>query len=440
MQSVQKPEVTLNLRADLVFLPVATSFVEKAAAAFGMDEPAALSLTLATEEVFAYLCDVVAAGKDVQLRCRGAGYYVDQEFLFESRGFNMRAFNLTCSATMDDQACMEETGLLIASRMVDRFQFLEEGKSLRLILTKEKSYPSVADLPVPDAKLMETFSIRPPDVEELKALVHLAHGYYSSPVIPESFSYPGKIVDMVACGEYQSAIAADNAGHIGGGIVWRWTGAGPVELYGPYVFNQPPDSGMGQALVDFCLGAIARIGAIGVISRRPTPEFPTEYFESLGSLLIGHKKTARLETISYYRHLEEDLGLSVWAHNSINMFLTGAYQRLAFAREIKPVTSEGESLSSFSVLSTEFDRGAGQVTLRPIWWGNDSEMILTTHVEMLLKEDLDNILFEMDLGKSWHCYFTPALFNCGFEPRLVLPYAGQGDLVIFQHRTGETSQ
>jgi len=55
---------------------------------------------------------------------------------------------------------------------------------------------------------------------------------------------------------------------------------------------------------------------------------------------------------------------------------------------------------------------------------------------MLLKEKFESILFEMDLGKSWHCYFTPALTRSGFEPRLLLPYAGKGDLVIFQHRFG----
>ena len=63
MQSIRKAEVTLSLQADLIFLPVATSFVEKAAAAFGLAEPEALSLTLATEEIFVYLCSV-AAGQE----------------------------------------------------------------------------------------------------------------------------------------------------------------------------------------------------------------------------------------------------------------------------------------------------------------------------------------------------------------------------------------
>ena len=114
MQSVYRAEVTLSLRADQIFLPVATSFVEKAAVAFGLAEPEALSLTLAAEEIFAYLCSAAAPGKEVLMKCRSGGYYVDQEFLFEARDFNMKAFNLTASVSMDHQDGTDETGLLIA--------------------------------------------------------------------------------------------------------------------------------------------------------------------------------------------------------------------------------------------------------------------------------------------------------------------------------------
>ena len=320
MQSIHKVEMTLSLQADLIFLPVATSFVEKAAAAFGLAEPEALSLTLATEEIFVYLSSA-AVGKDIVLKCRSGGYYVDQEFLFEARDFNMKAFNLTASVSMDHQDSMDETGLLIASRMVDRFQFFEEGKALRLILTKDKSYPSIDDFPASDTKPLESYSIRPPDTEELKLFVSLAQKRYASPVTPQSFNFPGKVADMVACGEYRSAIAADQAGRIGGGIVWRWDGIRLVELYGPYVLGAHQDSAMSQALIDCCLSNVARIGAVGLICRYPTPELPAEYFERLGSLIFRNEQNAFLELTSYYRHLEEDLGLSVWSHDSIEPFL-----------------------------------------------------------------------------------------------------------------------
>ena len=436
MQPDYRTEVTLSLRAELNFLPVATSFAEKSAAAFGLGESEALSLTLATEEIFAYICSVAAPRKEIRLKCRGCVYYVDQEFLFETRNFNMKAFNLVGLAPTDHQVGMEETGLLIASRMVDRFQFFEEGNALRLILTKDKSYDPIVEVVAPHDKPIGSFSVKTPEIEELKLLVRFAQKNYAPPVIPQSFNFPGKVADMVACGEYESAIASDQTGHIGGGIIWRSGGIPLVELYGPYIFPQDPTPEMASALIDFCLGHIARSGAAGLISRYPTPELPKEYFEPLGSLSLSNEGYHPLELISYYRHLEEDLGLSVWSDASIEPFLTRTYNQLAFAREITPVRSEGESYSAFSVLSAEFDRSAGQVTLRPVWWGKDSESIVAAYLDMLLKEKFESILFEMDLGKSWHCYFTPALTRSGFEPRLVLPYAGKGDLVIFQHRFG----
>ena len=426
-------EITLNLKADLVFLPVATSFVEKGTKAFGLGEPEALALTLGAEEIFAYLCHVGAPGREVQMLCRSCGYYVDQEFIFQARDFNMRAFNLTASASFDDEAGYEETGLLIASRMVDRFQFFQEETGLRLILTKEKSYPSLSDLPIPDSKPLPEFSVRPPDSEELKSFVLLVNSHYPAHTIPASLTVPGKVVDMAICGDLHAAVAMDKVGHIGGGIAWRREGTQLVEFYGPYVFNQHAESDMAQVLTDHCIGAIARTSACGLINRYSTPDLPVAYFEPLGSLTLRQRNSTALETIAYYRHLEEDLGLSVWTHSSLDAFLKEQYQRLVFARDIKPVTEAGESSSPFSVISAEFDRLAGRVTLHPIWWGRNVEETVAAYVRTLLKEELPNIFFQMDLGRPWHCHFTPALLKCGFGPRLLLPYAGKGDLVVFQH-------
>jgi hypothetical protein len=130
--------------------------------------------------------------------------------------------------------------------------------------------------------------------------------------------------------------------------------------------------------------------------------------------------------------LEEDQGLSVWSHSLLEDFLKSEYRRLFFAREINGVRDDGERSSAFSVLSPEFDRSTGRVTLHPVWLGEDSLEIMKAHVDTLVNEGLKNIFFEMDLGMSWQCRFTPALLDTGFEPRLILPYAGKGDLVIFQ--------
>ena len=120
------------------------------------------------------------------------GTYAEQEFLFDARDFNLRTFNLTVSATPDEHGGMDETGLLIASRLVDRFQIFEAPQGLRLVLTMDKSYPSSPDLMIPEAKPLETFSVRPPDPEELRIFVRMVTVHYASCVLPVSFGYPAK--------------------------------------------------------------------------------------------------------------------------------------------------------------------------------------------------------------------------------------------------------
>ncbi len=436
MQNHVGTEIGLSLRSDLTFLPVATSFVEHASLAFGLADTEVLSLTLATEEIFAYLCQVAAPDKGLQILCRAGGYYVDEEFLFEANDFDIRAFNITACASLGEQDVASETCLVIASRMVDRFRFFQDGNLLRLILTKEKSYPGLSELQVPSTRPLKDFFIRTPDAEELKVFVRMVDQVYEPPTIPMSFAFPGKVVDMAACGEYHAAIAVDKAGHIGGGLVWRLETQRLVECFGPYLLNQPPESSMAQALVDACMSSIARSSSIGLINRYPTPELPKEYFETLGSLTFRTLSGTAKEVTASYRHLEEDAGLIVWSHPALEAFLDGEYRRLVFAREIRLVRDEGERSSRYSVLSAEFDRGSSRVTLHPIWLGEDASETVSAHVETLVKEDIPNIFFEMDLGKAWQCHFAPALLGSGFEPRLVLPYAGQGDLVVFQYRAG----
>jgi anti-sigma regulatory factor (Ser/Thr protein kinase) len=439
LQRVVPKEITLKLEADLAFLPVATAFVEKAAGPLGLGDPETLALTLATEEIFAYLCKTAAQGKPVLMSCQGHGYYVREDFLFHARDFTMRAFNLTCSV-IDDPSCLDETGLLIASRMVDRLKISERDEGLRLTLIKERSYPEFTAVPVPPARPLDRCLVRPPDGEELKTFLRMLKEHYTSYSVPKDFLFPGKVVDMVSSGEYEAAMAFDEAGHIGGGVLWWVEGTRVVEFFGPYVFGQPSDSEVPQALIDFLISAVARTKAIALLNRYPTPDLPEDYFEPLGSLVFHLPDGSPVVLNPCYRHLEEDRGLAVWTHDSITPFLKREYQRLFFARELREARMEGESSSPHAVLSADLDRRQGRAILHPLWWGSDAPQVVAAHVEALLQNGFPNIWFEMDLGRPWHAHFAPALLSTGFEPRLVLPYAGRADLVIFQYKTGEMSQ
>ena len=132
----------LSVEADELFLPVATSFVENAASCFGLDASDALRLTLAAEEVFMYLCrNVTRTGSPLQIACSGGGYYAQAVFSLQGETFDLRAFNVTASISLEDDAALDSMGLVIASRSVDRFLLdREKGGELRLALIKEKSY------------------------------------------------------------------------------------------------------------------------------------------------------------------------------------------------------------------------------------------------------------------------------------------------------------
>ena len=239
---------------------------------------------------------------------------------------------------------------------------------------------------------------------------------------------------MAVAGVYQAAIAVDPAGNPGGGLLWRWLGDRLVECYGPYLFGQP--AVIARLLLDRLLGDLAKSPAVGLLCRYPAPDLPADYFEALGTLRHHAPDGSVTEIPAYYRSLIEDAGAIAWSHPALRPFLTSEYRRLAFARSLAPVDAAGEGVDPRSGLSAEFNRPAGEVTLRPLWWGADAEANLREHVRVLRQEGLYDLFFELDLGRAWQGHFAPALLATGFSPRVILPHAGQGDLLVFQHEDG----
>ncbi len=429
--------VSLQTRLAPGFLRLAISFAEESAKAFGLNTAEAFKLTLACEEIFAYLCRVGQSDETVTIEAANGGYYVQLKFLFKTHDFNLRAFNLTATVSSEDTTSLEEMGLLIASRSVERFYILNEPQQgLELVLIKEKAYPESADLQIPEIKPLNNFRIKSPDTDSLKLFVRLAAAHYPAHLYPQAFRFPGKIVDMIASGEYGAKTAADEQGQIGGGVLWRRIGTKTVESFGPFLFNQQADSGLSEALIDACIGEIAKTDAISLISRYSTPELPKRYFESLGTInLVQPEGNARHWPI-HYRQLREDLGCRVWVHPALEAFLLAEYGRLFLAREIRLTMHEGEQRPPYSIFAPQFDRTNRQITLRAIWDGTDAAENLAQHIKALKAENLPNIFFEVDLAHAWQAGLTGVLLDQGFTPRLVLPYGGEADVVVFQHQGG----
>ncbi len=429
-------DVTLSVEAEETFLPLVTAVVEKSAQCFGLGEAESLMLTLAAEEVFMHLCRVVLPSSGpVEVRCSNGGYYTLAEFSFKGDSFDMRALNISTTISIEDDADLEGMGLVIASRSVDRFYLTrEKGHGLRLSLVKKKCYPTPAGDRFLTAHPLPSFSLRSPGPEEAKYISQLAANYYKGLELAEILVYPGELADMIKSGEYQSMAAVGPAGEIGGAVFWHWIGQKVVECFGPYAFNQDPKSAVSEKLLESCIGAVARTRAVGIINTRPTPEFSRRHFELLGTIDIYGQEGSCTAVEAWFRLLHEDAGSAVWVHPELHEFLRREYARLVLPREIRIDQPSGESLPRHSVLSAEFDRLKGRVTLRPMWPGADVEENVESHVKLLLEEKILNIHFAVDLGQAWHSGFIPGLLKGGFEPRFVMPYAGDGDVVVFQYR------
>ena len=436
-------QVSLRVTDDPVFLPTVQAFVEKSATAFGLGQAETLALTLAGEEIFNYLCTSIRPEAEIELVCRHGGFYTELDFSLPLKDFSLKAFNLTTTIDLEDESSLAEMGLVIASRMVDHLEILQEHPGqIRLRLRKEKNYPALTTPEtLPPAAFGENFTVVSPSPEELKFLLQVLAAGADRGLLPPAFNQPGKLVDMVAGGFCRAAIARDQRQRIGGGIVWFEASARMIECQGPYLaageaseeFSAELRRRVAETLLEHCLNEIARTPAVGLLNRAPGRWLPESHFETLGRLVDLRGGDGGREIPAYFRQLQEDPGCVAWCHPDIREFIEQECRRLALPRELRPVENCGESLDGDSVLACEFDRSRSQVTLRPLWAGADLERNLADHLELFAGENLVNLLFTLDLSQGWQAPCAPALIANGFVPRLLLPYGGrQGDLLIFQ--------
>ncbi|HAA04828.1 MAG TPA: hypothetical protein DCE18_15885 [Syntrophobacteraceae bacterium] len=426
-------EIILGVQVREAFIPLVVSFAEKGAHGLGLNKDEALRLTLAVEEVFTYLCRTAAVDHRVEISCASGGHFVQLVFTLPTEEFQMRPFNLTTPVSLQDEAGLDEIGLVLAARLVDRFRMSRtKHQTITLTLIVEKTYPAL----VPEVSLavqqVSSFSVHQPHTEELKLASHLICQYYHGDFLPAFLSYPGKVVDMNSSGGLHAAVATGPTGTMAGAILWQQLSKTTVECFGPYVFGQPPGLGLREELLDTCLHALARSHVVALINRFPTQDFPDTHFELLGSFSIHGVNGSPRQSKAWFRLLHEDPGCTVWGHPDIQEFLRSEYQRLVLPRHIQLASSEGEEQAAYSVISADVDRVQAQATLQPAWPGRDMSENVSRHVQLLLHEGLRNLFFMVDLSQAWQAAFIGALLPNGFRPCLILPHAGEGDLLLFQ--------
>jgi hypothetical protein len=115
----RKADIVLSVGTDIKFLPLVLSFTESSSRIFGLEDRDALKLTLASEEMFAYLCGMTGEARPVTLTMENGFYYALLRFAFDNIDFDPRAFNLTASVSPDEEGLGEMASHRVAFRGQD---------------------------------------------------------------------------------------------------------------------------------------------------------------------------------------------------------------------------------------------------------------------------------------------------------------------------------
>lgn len=416
-----RQNIELNMPLQAAFLPIATGCVEQSVQAYGMGRAEAMHLALAVEEVYSFLAARTSIDQRLKLLCRNGGYYAEVVCRFPQHALPVGAFNITSTVSSEDEESLAEMGLLLAARTVDQLGISAENGEMKIHFVKNKNYPPVREQ-IADFVLQGGFREVEPETELLKQFACRVTAKYGAQA-PSFFTFPGKVADMVACGEYGAVLLADGKGNVGAGMLWR-RGHKLAEAFGPYVICDQAQLAIRS--LEACLQKMARTSLVCMVVQDPTPDMPPGYFELLaqdGSVL--------------YRQLEEDNGTTSYAHPEFVDFLRKGYQQLYLPREVHPVEYQGESQSPCSAFAAQMNRPAKRVTLTAIWVGQDAAALLLEHVRALKQEGFTEIQFHLDTGVAEQAMLGPALSAAGFIPQWILPWGGRGDLLVLTYREGE---
>jgi len=436
-------QLVLELPSDTAFLPSAAAAAENAAQVFGLDRNGALRLALAVEEFFAYLCRHAGREEPIRLTLSDGGTLTRADFRFRAGEVSLRALNFAASVDMDSGEDAE-LGLLVAARTTDRCGLTRSGPDVFHVSAEvDRAYPEAEPQSAPQ-HLTAPLRLEPaPASGVVQHAALLAAGRYPARLRPHSFSRPARFADMVATGQYQVLLALDTVGRPAGLICWRNSGRRAVVFSGPYVFDPALAQDTARLLTEGFLARVARTEALCAFSERPTEDLPHGWFEALGSLTLhgapdggddGKGEAQPVDQPAFFRHLREDAGAAVWAHPDLFPFLRREYDRLAFSRDLLAAEPTAPArLPAHSLLATTLDRLRGLAVLRPMLDGRDFEANLKAHVEAIREQDMRDILLHLDLAEPWQGALFPALSACGFAPRLVLPHAGDSDILVCQH-------
>lgn len=414
------------------FLPLATGFVENSSRAFGFAPRESSSLVLATEELYSYYC--ARAGNDsvIDISLENEIYRLVLVISFRMTNPDMRAFNLTFNVDHENDESLDMLGPMIASRTVSSLKIdFGQNEKMFITATRNRDYPAQIAVCSPEVKSSPAVKTGPPSIMDMQHFSSLVSGAFPA-LAPSFLLCSGMASDMLASGAV-SAIFAYNRDTILGGTVWTELTETCVEIFGPYVFcgaTAYADT-VASTLLDDCMGKISRTKTRSILRRQDRLDNYEKYFDYLGNTETTTPDGETRERPHYYRQLREETSAAVYCDRQFGTFLKDHYDRLCLPRQVREMDFQIHNLREYSVISVEFDRGHSSAILRPMCAGLDMASNISAHIELLEKENILNILAETDTGKNEEMMFTSSLIKSGFKPRLIIPEAGTGDIVVF---------
>ncbi len=353
-------------------------------------------------------------------------------FFFHGEQFDPWSFNIGARISADDDTSLEGLGLLLAARSVDSFTIRpQELGNIEVWMTKKRTYPQTAPAPRESRTFTGPLTVGSASQESIRMFVGNLQAFYPESAFPAFLNSAGRLIDMLSAGEYDLCLALDDRGQVAGGILWNFLSDRAVECCGPYLFG-PELEACAQDLMDAVINRIAKTSAVCLVSRWATPDVPHGTFEVLGKIHSFTLAEGMAEVPVLGRFLKEDEGLYVWTTPELEKYLGEQYGRLCIARRLLPAREEGERRRRHSVIAAHIDQQHQSALLTLALDGEDLESNILQQVASLLLHGVCVIHFELDLASAQKARLAPILMRNGFEPRLVLPHAGAGDIVLLE--------
>ncbi|MEI8356021.1 MAG: hypothetical protein WCG31_08045 [Deltaproteobacteria bacterium] len=431
-QAIRQKRAVTRIPFTPPFLPLAMEFAEKGARGFGYNDRKTGGLVLAVEELFSFYVRQGATDSEVELELKDEGYRLALSISFRTPTPDMRAFNLTWRVSQDSEESLERLGPMIAARTVSSLR-LDFGSDDRVVIsmTLDREYPPASAVPLPPPGAAKTARLASPSLADLRHFAGMV-ATSSFPFTPSFLSRPGMAADMLAAGSLNASLVLDGE-WIVGGVLWRPLTDSCVELYGPYLFNDDPDDSTLTMLIDEAVSRISHSRSRGIVRRQGPLPGHERFFDFLGELEMTGISGNAAHLTYYYRQLREENGGVVYCPVILADFLRDQYDRLSLPRQLRETGGDTARFRAASVLAVELEQPRSLAVIRPLCAGRDMAANLAAHLDLLRGEGIKNFVVEINTGRVEDTSFADALEETGFVPRLLIPDAGQGDLLVYDH-------